>query len=138
MSLPDAAASVLATIGRTPVVKLSRLRRPARADVFVKLEYFNPTGSYKDRMALAMIEGAERRGALRPGMRVVEYTGRQHRFVARHGLRRQGLSLRTALVRRVRAGEDPDDGGVRRAGGDARQRGRQGHAGTLHALPRAD
>ncbi len=45
------------------------------ADVVVKLEYFNPTGSYKDRMALAMIEGAEKRGALRPGMRVVEYTG---------------------------------------------------------------
>jgi cysteine synthase A len=41
----------------------------------VKLEYFNPTGSYKDRMALAMIEGAEARGALRPGMRVIEYTG---------------------------------------------------------------
>jgi cysteine synthase A len=41
----------------------------------VKLEYFNPTGSYKDRMALAMIEGAEARGALSPGMRVVEYTG---------------------------------------------------------------
>jgi cysteine synthase A len=43
--------------------------------VYVKLEYFNPTGSYKDRMAVAMIEGAERRGALRPGMTVVEYTG---------------------------------------------------------------
>jgi len=45
------------------------------ADVYLKLEFFNPTGSYKDRMALAMIEGAEQRGALRPGMRVVEYTG---------------------------------------------------------------
>jgi cysteine synthase A len=48
---------------------------PTSADVFVKLEYFNPTGSYKDRMALAMIEGAETRGALRPGMRVIEFTG---------------------------------------------------------------
>ena len=48
---------------------------PGSADVLVKLEYYNPTGSYKDRMALAMIEGAEARGALRPGMRVVEYTG---------------------------------------------------------------
>ena len=45
------------------------------AEVVVKLEYFNPTGSYKDRMALAMIEGAEKRGTLKPGMRVVEYTG---------------------------------------------------------------
>jgi cysteine synthase len=67
--------SVLKAIGHTPVVKLSRLPDPGSADVFVKLEYFNPTGSYKDRMALAMIEGAEARGALRRGMRVVEYTG---------------------------------------------------------------
>ncbi len=43
--------------------------------MYVKLEYFNPTGSYKDRMALAMIEGAEKDGTLRKGMRVVEYTG---------------------------------------------------------------
>ena len=45
------------------------------AEVLVKLEYYNPTGSYKDRMALAMIEEAEKRGDLRPGMTVVEYTG---------------------------------------------------------------
>jgi cysteine synthase A len=67
--------SVLHTIGHTPVVRLQRLVLPDMADVLVKLEYFNPTGSYKDRMALAMIEGAERRGTLKPGMRVVEYTG---------------------------------------------------------------
>ena len=67
--------SILKTIGRTPIVKLNRLVPAGAADVFVKLEYFNPTGSYKDRMALAMIEGAEARGALRPGMRVIEYTG---------------------------------------------------------------
>jgi cysteine synthase len=66
---------VLDAIGNTPVVRLRRLVPPGHAEVFVKLEYFNPTGSYKDRMALAMIEGAERRGALRPGMTVVEYTG---------------------------------------------------------------
>jgi cysteine synthase A len=75
MPFTDVADSVLNTIGRTPVVRLKRLPAPGSADVFVKLEYFNPTGSYKDRMALAMIEGAEARGALRPGMRVVEYTG---------------------------------------------------------------
>src|SRR5687767_2565140 len=45
------------------------------AEVWVKLEFANPTGSYKDRMALAMIEGAERDGRLRPGQTVVEYTG---------------------------------------------------------------
>ncbi len=67
--------SVLDAIGNTPVVKLRKLVPPGSADVIVKLEYFNPTGSYKDRMALAMIEEAEKRGDLRPGMRVVEYTG---------------------------------------------------------------
>ena len=72
---PAVANSVLDAIGRTPVVRLRRLVSDGCADVFVKLEYFNPTGSYKDRMALAMIEGAERSGRLRPGMRVVEYTG---------------------------------------------------------------
>lgn len=75
MVLPEVADSVLETIGRTPVVRLKRVAPAGGADVFVKLEYFNPTGSYKDRMALAMIEGAEARGTLRPGMRVVEYTG---------------------------------------------------------------
>src|SRR5437762_2830127 len=69
------ADSVLHAIGRTPLVRLKRLVEPGGADVLVKLEYYNPTGSYKDRMALAMIEGAEARGALRPGMRVVEFTG---------------------------------------------------------------
>ena len=73
--MPPVVDSVLQTIGRTPLVRLQRLVPRGSADVFVKLEYFNPTGSYKDRMALAMIEGGERRGALRPGMRVVEYTG---------------------------------------------------------------
>jgi cysteine synthase len=72
---PAVVDSVLQTIGRTPLVHLQRLVPRGSAEVFVKLEYFNPTGSYKDRMALAMIEGGERRGALRPGMRVVEYTG---------------------------------------------------------------
>jgi cysteine synthase A len=69
------ATSVLQAIGNTPLVKLTRVVPPGAADVVVKLELANPTGSYKDRMALAMIEGAEARGALRPGMRVVEFTG---------------------------------------------------------------
>lgn len=65
----------LAAIGRTPIVRLTRLVEPGMAEVWVKLESFNPTGSYKDRMALAMIEGAERSGRLQPGQTVVEYTG---------------------------------------------------------------
>lgn len=75
MPAPTLVSSVLHAIGCTPLVRLQRLVAAGSADVVVKLEYFNPTGSYKDRMALAMIEGAEKRGTLRPGMRVVEYTG---------------------------------------------------------------
>jgi len=66
---------MLGTIGGTPVVRLERIVDPGMAEVWVKLEAHNPTGSYKDRMALAMIEGAERDGRLRPGQVVVEYTG---------------------------------------------------------------
>ena len=62
-------------IGDTPVVQLNRLPGDDSAEVWVKLEAANPTGSYKDRMALAMIECAERDGRLRPGQPVVEYSG---------------------------------------------------------------
>jgi cysteine synthase A len=62
-------------VGGTPVVQVIKVTPEGAADLFVKLEWFNPTGSYKDRMALAMVEEAERRGDLRPGMTVVEYTG---------------------------------------------------------------
>lgn len=75
MPNPGIAESVLKAIGGTPVVRLKRVMPAGAADVVVKLEGANPTGSYKDRMALAMVEGAERRGALRPGMRVIEFTG---------------------------------------------------------------
>jgi cysteine synthase A len=62
-------------IGSTPVVRLERLVDEGCAEVWVKLEAANPTGSYKDRMALAMIDRAARDGRLRPGQMVVEYTG---------------------------------------------------------------
>ena len=65
----------LAVIGNTPIVRLANIVEPGMAEVWVKLEAANPTGSYKDRMALAMIEGAERSGRLQPGQRVVEYSG---------------------------------------------------------------
>jgi len=65
----------LAGIGHTPLIRLSKLPGSTDAEVWVKLEAANPTGSYKDRMALAMIEAAERRGTLTPGQTVVEYTG---------------------------------------------------------------
>jgi cysteine synthase A len=68
-------SSTLEAIGDTPVVRLAKIVPPDSAEILVKLEYYNPTGSYKDRMARAMIEGAEARGDLRPGMTVVELTG---------------------------------------------------------------
>jgi cysteine synthase A len=67
--------SILDAIGNTPLVRLRRCVPANGAELWVKLEYRNPTGSMKDRMALAMIEGAERDGLLSPGDTVVEYTG---------------------------------------------------------------
>ena len=66
-------ADILGTIGRTPVVRLNRLA-PAHVNLYVKLEAFNPMGSVKDRLALGVIERAERDGALRPGQTVIEAT----------------------------------------------------------------
>ena len=69
------AETVLSTIGNTPLVRLHSLGPRNGAELWVKLEYLNPTGSMKDRMALSMIEGAERDGQIAPGATVVEYTG---------------------------------------------------------------
>ena len=63
------------SIGKTPLIKLERLSEPHCAEIYVKYEGANPTGSMKDRMALSMIEGAERRGELKPGGTVMDYTG---------------------------------------------------------------
>lgn len=62
-------------IGKTPLIKLERLSEPNCAEIHVKYEGANPTGSMKDRMALSMVEGAERRGELKPGGTVMDYTG---------------------------------------------------------------
>jgi cysteine synthase A len=71
--MPARFDSILATIGDTPVIRLGKLA-PAHVNVFVKCEAFNPMGSVKDRLALGIIEDAERRGALRPGQTVIEAT----------------------------------------------------------------
>ena len=65
--------SILGTIGNTPVVRINRLA-PAGTTMYVKCEAFNPMSSVKDRLAIAMIEDAERRGVLKPGQTVVEPT----------------------------------------------------------------
>ena len=66
---------VLTGIGNTPLIKLKYLPDKGSAEIWVKWEGANPSGSMKDRMALSIIEGAENRGELKPGGRVVEYTG---------------------------------------------------------------
>ncbi len=65
--------NILATIGRTPVIRLNKLA-PEHVEVFVKVESFNPMGSVKDRLALGVIEDAESRGVLKPGQTVIEAT----------------------------------------------------------------
>ena len=67
--------SILEAIGNTPLVRVRRCAPRNGAELWLKLELHNPTGSMKDRMALAMIEGAERDGLISPGDTVVEYTG---------------------------------------------------------------
>lgn len=68
-------SGILASIGNTPLVELTRLRPAGGARVLVKVEGANPTGSMKDRMALAMVEGARREGRLPAGHPVIELTG---------------------------------------------------------------
>jgi len=64
--------SILDTIGHTPLVRLNRVTSELTAEILVKLEYFSPSGSLKDRIYLNMIEKAERRGDLKPGMTILE------------------------------------------------------------------
>jgi cysteine synthase len=65
--------SILSTIGRTPIVRIQRLA-PKHVTVYVKCEFFNPGASVKDRLAIGIIEDAERRGTLKPGQTVIEAT----------------------------------------------------------------
>ena len=65
----------MSAIGNTPLIKLERLSEPNSADIYVKYEGANPTGSMKDRMALSMVEGAEKRGDIKSGGTILDYTG---------------------------------------------------------------
>jgi cysteine synthase A len=64
--------SVLELIGNTPMVRLNKIGAPVKSDILVKLEYMNPSGSLKDRIAITMIEEAEKEGKLKPGYTIVE------------------------------------------------------------------
>jgi cystathionine beta-synthase len=66
--------NVLETIGRTPLIRLNNITRDIKSTLYVKVEYFNPGGSVKDRIGLAMVEAAEREGLLKPGGTIIEAT----------------------------------------------------------------
>src|SRR6187401_3587186 len=66
--------NILETIGNTPLVKLNRITKDVKATVLAKVETFNPGNSIKDRMALKMVEDAERQGVLKPGGTIIEGT----------------------------------------------------------------
>ena len=66
-------ANILETVGNTPVIRINRLAPPG-INLYVKMEAFNPLGSVKDRLALGVIEDAERTGRLKPGQTVIEAT----------------------------------------------------------------
>ena len=80
--------NILETMGNTPVVKINRLA-PASVNLFVKIEAFNPLGSVKDRLALGVIEAAERVRAAQAWSDGHRGDQRQHRHRARHGVRRK-------------------------------------------------
>lgn len=65
---------IISTIGQTPLVKLNRLAEKTQAEIYLKLEFFNPLGSVKDRIGQNMIEAAEKSGKLKPGMKIIEPT----------------------------------------------------------------
>ena len=83
--------SLLDSVGGTPLVGLPRLSPSADVRLWAKLEDRNPTGSVKDRPALAMVEQAEKDGLLQPGCTILEPTSRQHRHLAGDGGQAQGL-----------------------------------------------
>src|SRR3954470_11905674 len=72
--MKGAVPSIVDAVGHTPIVKLNKVAAHVASDIYVKLEFLNPGGSMKDRVALNIIQDAERRGLLQPGGTIVEAT----------------------------------------------------------------
>jgi hypothetical protein len=106
--------SILDAIGNTPLVRLRRCAPANGAELWLKLEYTNPTGSMKDRMAQAMIEGAERDGLISPGDTIVEYTGGSTGPALALVCRAKGYRALIVIGRLLHRGALPADAGARR------------------------
>ena len=119
--------SILETVGNTPVVRINKLA-PEDVNLYVKIEAFNPLGSVKDRLALGVIEDAEKSRRAQAGPDGDRGDQRQHRHRACHGLRRQGLSAGGDDGRDLQRRAAQADALPRRQGGaDARGRARRRH-----------
>ena len=124
-------ASILETVGNTPVVRINKLA-PAHVNLFVKIEAFNPLGSVKDRLALGVIEAAEKSGELKPGQTVIEATSGNTGIGLAMVCAAKGYPLVVTMaepfsVERRRADALPRRQGGAHAGGRARHRhGEQG------------
>lgn len=105
--------NILETVGDTPVIKVNRLA-PAGIDMYVKCEYFNPLSSVKDRLAVAVITDAERRGLLKPGDTVVEATSGNTGIAGGNGVRSTRLQMRHLHGRAVFCGTSEDHAHARR------------------------
>jgi cysteine synthase A len=108
-------ANILETIGNTPLVRINRLG-PKGVNLWVKMEAFNPLGSVKDRLALAVIEAAEKSGELKPGQTVVEATSGNTGIGLAMVCARQGLPLRAHDGRAVQRRAAEADALPRREG----------------------
>ena len=118
--------SVLDTIGWTPLIRLARIGAGIRTPIYGKAEYANPGGSVKDRIGLAIIEAAERRGELKPGGTIVEGTSGNTGVGLAIAASAQGLPLHLHHAGQDVAGEGAAAQGVRRGGRDhARPRSRR-------------
>src|SRR5947209_11758750 len=93
--------SILETVGNTPVVRINNLA-PPEIDLYVKIEAFNPLGSVKDRLALGVIEDAERRGTLKPGQTVIEATSGNTGNGLAMGCAQQGYTLDVTQAQPIR------------------------------------
>ena len=101
MTVSPAPDVLLAQIGDTPLVELTRLAPKAGVRLFGKLEGHNPSGSVKDRVALALVADAERTGRLRPGMTIVEASSGNTGLSLTMVARRMGYDVRIVLPREV-------------------------------------